>query len=61
VNTIRIERGQPTAEEVAALVIAVEKSTRPSTVAAESPRSRWADKALLLRKPPARGWTRAPD
>jgi Acyl-CoA carboxylase epsilon subunit len=48
---LRVVRGDPTDEELAALTVAVAALARgPSATPAPAPRSRWADRASLLRK-----------
>ena len=50
---LRIVRGTATDEEVAAVVAALAVLRRRPTATAKT-RSRWADRALLLRQPPTR-------
>ncbi|WP_432509898.1 acyl-CoA carboxylase subunit epsilon [Kineococcus lubricus] len=56
-GTLRIERGNPGPEELAALtVVLTSRLRRPATVeAAPAPRSRWADRRHVLGLPPAPG------
>ena len=50
---LRVVRGEPTAEELAALVAVVTARSAASPEAA--PRSAWTDRALLVRRCPAPG------
>ncbi|HEX2130603.1 MAG TPA: acyl-CoA carboxylase subunit epsilon [Actinophytocola sp.] len=49
---LRVVRGAPTDDEVAALVVAVSALSAPGdTVAPTRPRSRWAERSALVRRP----------
>jgi Acyl-CoA carboxylase epsilon subunit len=50
---LRVVRGEPTAEELAALVAVV--TARSATRAEETPHSAWTDRALLVRRCAAPG------
>jgi len=50
---LRVVRGEPTAEELAALVAVV--TARSAAGPEAAPRSAWTDRALLVRRCPAPG------
>ena len=51
---LRVVRGEPTPEDVAAIVVAL--ATKASARPAPAVRSRWADRAALLRTPHSGPW-----
>jgi hypothetical protein len=48
---LRIVRGEPTDEEVAALVVVVSSLQAPETAAEKPRRSAWSDRRVLVREP----------
>jgi Acyl-CoA carboxylase epsilon subunit len=55
--TLRVVRGNPTPEEIAALVAVVRlRSAATALPAPARPRSAWSDPATLLRAPLPRRW-----
>ena len=48
---LRVVRGNPTDEELAALTVVLAAKAAAATPAPEPPRSRWRDRASLLRTP----------
>jgi hypothetical protein len=59
---LRVVRGEPTAEELAALVAVLAARAAAAAAGRPRPRSAWADPAARLRVPPAPGpaaWRRS--